>query len=525
VKSRLWLAAAACVAGAGLMAASALAAGSGVSAKGGTLRVDNRSDFDFVDPALSYFSHTWQMMYVTCAKLVNFPDAEGEAGTRLVPEVASAMPAVSPDGKTFTFSLKKTFKFSTGQPVTAQTFAYAWQRASDPRLNSPAVGYTKDIASTKAIGNWKLRVTLKKQVPDFLSRLTMPFFCPLPVGTPIVPEGISAPVPGSGPYYVKEWVRNRTAVLERNPNYKGGRTANPDRIVYTIGNTQDASRLRLERGETDLGPIPPAATAELLDKYGLNKSRFFIRKNLVQWYLAFNHDRPLFKNNAQLKRAVSHALDRPALARQQGLLAGARTDQLLPIGMPGYRDWNIYSLKGANVKLGQQLAKGHTRDGKAVMYTFNSSHGPTTAQVVQFNLKQIGIDVEIRMFDRVVGHEKSATRGEPFDISYDAWNADYPDPSNFLNTLLDGGRIQADHNTNTAYFNDPSINKRLAQASRLGGQSRYDAYSLLDRDIIKDKAPLAPFLTVMSRVFVGPNVGCFSYHPVYQTNLAAVCLK
>ena len=526
MKARLWLAAAAAVAGAGLMCAAALGGTVATGAnKGGTLRVDSRSDFDFIDPALAYFSHSWQMEYVTCAKLVNFPDAEGTAGTKLVPEVAAAMPAVSRNGKTLTFTLRKTFKFSNGQPVTAQTFAYAWKRLADPKLSSPAVQYLKDVKSTQAIGNWKLRVVLNTQAPDFLARLTMPFFCPLPVGTPAVAEGLSAPLVGSGPYYVKEWTKNRTAVLERNPNYRGSRVANPDRIVYTFGNTADASRLRLERGDVDLGPIPPAAVSELLSKYGLNKGRFFIRKNLVQWYLALNHDRPLFKGNDALGKAVNTALDRPALVRQHGLLAGARTDQVLPVGIPGFRDWNIYSLKGANVKLAQRLAKGATRDGKAVMYTFNTTHGPTVAQMVQYQLKQIGVDVDIRVWDRVVEHEKMATRGEAFDIGYEAWNADYPDPSNYMNVLLDGRRIQGDHNNNTSYFNDASINRRLEQASRLAGEDRFSTYAELDRDVMRDKAPLAPFLTVMSRVLVGPNVGCFSYHPVYTTNLAAVCVK
>ena len=98
---------------------------------------------------------------------------------------------------------------------------------------------------------------------------------------------------------------------------------------------------------------------------------------------------------------------------------------------------------------------------------------------MQFNLKQIGIDVEIKLFDRVVQHQKAAA-GEPFDLGFDGWGMDYPDPSNFVNVLLDGRRIQADNNQNISYFNDPKYNSRWTRPTRLAGQARLDAYAELD---------------------------------------------
>ncbi len=101
---RLWLSIATLAVGAGLLVAAGFAspassnpakAGS-KAAKGGTLRVDQRQDFDFVDPALAYYSHSWQAEYATTCKLLNFPDKEAKAGgSRIVPEVAASLPAVS----------------------------------------------------------------------------------------------------------------------------------------------------------------------------------------------------------------------------------------------------------------------------------------------------------------------------------------------------------------------------------------------------------------------------------------------
>jgi ABC-type oligopeptide transport system substrate-binding subunit len=125
-----------------------------------------------------------------------------------------------------------------------------------------------------------------------------------------------------------------------------------------------------------------------------------------------------------------------------------------------------------------------------------------------------------------VQHEKVATRGEPFDMTMEGWGADYPDPSNFLNVLLDGTRIQPNHNQNVAYFNNATYNKRLADAYKLSGDQRLKTYAELDRDIMKNEAPLAPFIDRNARFYVSDKVGCFSVSPTRATlHLTVVCKK
>ena len=58
------------------------------------------------------------------------------------------------------------------------------------------------------------------------------------------------------------------------------------------------------------------------------------------------------------------------------------------------------------------------------------------AQIVQFNLKQIGLNVNSHLFARAVQIDKEGTRGEPFDITSEGWIADYADPYDFINVLL-----------------------------------------------------------------------------------------
>ena len=196
--------------------------------------------------------------------------------------------------------------------------------------------------------------------------------------------------------------------------------------------------------------------------------------------------------------------------------------------MPGYKDWNIYPLTGVNsasLAKAKSLAQGSTRGGKATLYGFNSSFGPTVSQVIQFNLKQIGLDVDIKLFDRVVQTEKGGTKGEPFDILLNGWGADYPDPYNFINVLLDGTRIQATNNVNLSYFNDPAWNKKMAQAAALSGDARLAAYAALDRDLSKNGAVLG-YINTNYRAYVSQSTGCFNVSPVHGTiNFVVICKK
>jgi len=294
---RLWLSVALLAIGAGMLLAAGFASPASSNstkagargAVGGTLRADLTSDFDFIDPALAYYSHSWQMEYSTTCKLLNFPDKEASAGgTRITPEVATGLPAVSANGRTYTFTLRKTFKFADGTPVTAANFAYALNSDLQPKMSSPSTTFIGDIVGAsnvlagkaasasgiKVLSPTKLSITLTKVAPDFLARITMPFFAAVKTDTPIDPNGIAAPAKGvaCGPYYVSDWTQKRTATLSRNTFYKGSRPHNPDQIVYNIGIPTASQELRLISGETDIGGFPPADAGKLRDQYGVNKT-------------------------------------------------------------------------------------------------------------------------------------------------------------------------------------------------------------------------------------------------------------
>ena len=177
--------------------------GSSRSKAPGEPPASTRACIDSVDPALAYTFSSWQLLAATCAKLVNYPDKPAPAGSQLIPEVAQSLPSRSADGKTYTFTIRKGFRFSSGEPVTAQTFKHAIERTLSPVMKSAAQNYLRDVVGIGAYESGKaahisgivakgnrLTLHLSAPVPDLPSQLSMPFFCAVPLETPVDPKGV-----------------------------------------------------------------------------------------------------------------------------------------------------------------------------------------------------------------------------------------------------------------------------------------------------------------------------------------------
>src|SRR6185437_13707814 len=103
--------------------------------KGEQLRVSTPTD-TAVDPdPMGGNGRVRQLMYATCANLLYYPDSAGPEGMRLRPEIAAAMPTVSPDGRTYTFKIRSGYRFSppSGEAVTAETFRHTLERSLSPK--------------------------------------------------------------------------------------------------------------------------------------------------------------------------------------------------------------------------------------------------------------------------------------------------------------------------------------------------------------------------------------------------------
>jgi len=252
------------VLGAGLLITSGFASGSHASRNGGTFRVAVFGTFGTPDPALLDYEHLAPVLDATCARLMTYPDRRPPEGFRLVPEVAAHPPAISKNGKTYTFELRRTFRFSNGDRVRANAFEQAFKRFL--KLNPPeAAGVVDDIvgadrfragqaASITGVTarGYRLVITLRKAVPDFAVQMAELPFCAVPPTLPIDPEGVTA-FAAAGPYYITpESVRARRLVLKRNRLYHGRRPHHlASFVVETIGSLKEVLT-RVERGQDDL---------------------------------------------------------------------------------------------------------------------------------------------------------------------------------------------------------------------------------------------------------------------------------
>jgi ABC-type oligopeptide transport system substrate-binding subunit len=152
-----------------------------------------------------------------------------------------------------------------------------------------------------------------------------------------------------------------------------------------------------------------------------------------------------------------------------------------------------------------------------VFYTCNQSPCDRMAQIVQSDLGAIGIDVQVERFPLDELFERVSRKGEPFDLSWNEWVADYADPDNFLNLLLEGSTLPT--------FDDPAFKHRLAEAARLSGPARYLAYGRLATDLARNGAPWVTYGSMQSYDFFSSRMGCQLYQPVYGIDLATLCIR
>ena len=520
-----------------------------VTSTGKELRIPLAGDaIGNADPAVNWGPVFGQLAYATCAYLLNYPDAPGAAGRTLQPEVAAAMPDVSRDGRTYTFRVRPGFRFSppSAQPVTAETFRYAIERALSPRRAtagepSPAGGLLADLVGVTAFRAGKashisgitvrddtLTFRLTRAAGDFPARLSTSFFCPVPVGTATAAGGgTSTPIAMAGPYYVASAGGGRV-VLERNPNYSGRRPRRTERIVYTDGITAVAAVSRVERGRADYvsgygvgyDPAGPLAPGGVLDRtYGLasragraGNARYLPTPAPGIDAIMFNTRRPLF-HDARMRRAAAYALDRSALA---AVFGEQPSDRLVPAAVSGRRGEIVYTNR-SNLDEARRLA-GHGPRRKATLYFCGDPANVRIAQIVRANLGRIGIDVRIdQSLGCLTGPETH--RLARADMELISHLDPLADPAPFVELAL------GDRYTVPGYRRDTRLRAQIERARATRGDARTAAYSRLEVRLVRDAIPVTVYASFVDPEFFSARVGCrVSQGALNVVDLGALCV-
>jgi len=470
--------------------------------KGGTLHLINASDIDSWDPARTYYAWGWNMNRFYTRNLMSYDSKVGEAGLKLVPDIAKEAGKVSSDGLTYTYTLKDGIKFNDGTAVTSKHIKYGIERifAQDVLSGGPTYlidfldqgqkypGPYKDsdpakmgLKSVETPDDKTIVFKLKEPFGDF------PFLLAMPGAGPVKPEAdtgdkyANKPM-STGPYMMESYEPGKSAVFVRNPNWDQAtdpiRKALPDKIDVQLGVESNEIDNRLLAGTADIdtgqvGVQPNAQTKIQLDP-NLKANADNPVTGFIRYFSISTKVAPF--DNIHCRNAVQYATDKVALQTARGgpEAGGEIGTNMLPPNIAGHDPkldpFNTKSGKPQIDKAKAELAAcGKPNGFKTVIAVRNRGKEPACAEALQQALKQVGIDASIEQSDASLYYR--STIGSPdnvhkkgYGIMSAGWGADWQTGYGYLQILIDGRNILPSGNNNYAELNDPEINSLIDKA-------------------------------------------------------------
>jgi ABC-type transport system substrate-binding protein len=336
--------------------------------RGGTLTIASGQLAASIDPQsrLAWSGQPWQTFSMTNDGLVGFKRVPGPDGETVVANLATSLPAPSPDGRTYAFQLRRGVRYSTGQPVRASDIRYGIERSftvnanQDPNLG--ALFYDNIVSAPTCVSqpttcNLKHGIVtndqtgtitfhLRRADPDFLAKLAMPMAAAIPSEVPRHDTG-THPLPATGPYMIARYQPGKTAILVRNPYFKQwSRDAQPNgypnQIVWRVYKTGDQAAVAVEHGRADYlaDDVSPSRLRQIQTAY---TNQIHPSTALVTDLIVLAGSSTL-RGDLRARQAIAYAIDRNAIINLLGGPQAAQpTCQVLPPNFPGYRPYCPYT--------------------------------------------------------------------------------------------------------------------------------------------------------------------------------------
>ncbi|AKN72064.1 ABC transporter substrate-binding protein [Streptomyces sp. PBH53] len=501
--------------------------------KGGTLTVLNSQPQTDFDPARLYTSGGGNVPSLVFRTLTTRNRENGEAGAKVVPDLATDTGRPNKDATVWTYTLKKGLKYEDGTPITSADIKYGIERSFAPELSGGAPylrdwlvgaadyqGPYKDKKGLSAIETPDSRTIvfhLNKPEGEFPYLATQTQFTPVPKSKDTGTKYEAHPV-SSGPYkVVKNENDGEHLVLERNPHWSAAtdaeRKAYPDTIDVRSGLDSSVINQRLSASQgadaaavttdTNLGP------AELAKVTGDKKLAARVGTGHFGYtsYLAFNPKVKPF-DNPKVRQAVAYAIDRSSVVNAAGgsALAEPATTFLPNQKSFGHTPYDPFpaGASGNPAKAKELLAQAGYKNGLSITLTHSNEKdfetSPEIATAVQDALKKAGITVKLQgLEDNDYRDKIHSVQDEP-GLFLAHWGADWPSGGPFLAPIFDGRQIVKDGaNFNTGQLNDKSVNDEIDAINKLTDlDAAAQRWGALDKKI-GDKALVVPL-----------------FHPVYK---------
>jgi peptide/nickel transport system substrate-binding protein len=522
---------------------------SGASSKtagktGGKLTVLSVGDIQNSDCGQAYYQYDYFFCYATQRPLYSY---KPDDGVHMVPDLASAPPEVSADGKTVTVKIRTGVKFSppVDRAVTSKDVKYAIERMFFSTVQTGyATIYFNDIRGVKAGAKPGTKIP-GVETPDdqtIIFHLTKATAGVLTAGALALPG--TAPVPeewaakfdkktrttlgenqvATGPYMVANnaagksigWQPGKSLHLVRNPNWDKAtdfRPAYVDEIQALSGNddTTVASR-RILAGQGMVNGDWSPGPSTLKEASSKNKNQLVVVETSSIRYVAMNTTVKPF-DNVNVRKAVSAAMDRNALRLARGgPLIGLMATHYLPPGINGFEEAGAAKGPGAdflnatgepNMPLAANYMKKagypsgkYTGGDSVLMVGSNEGTAANVAEIVRSNFEKLGFKVTLRLVTTPVMYGKycQSPAAKVAVCPNMAWGKDFSDGQTLLDPLYNGNNILKEANNNVSQLNVPAINDASEKAKLVTASAdRGSAWANIDK-MITDEAPAVPWL-------------------------------
>jgi len=443
-------------------------------------------------------------------------DADGN----VIPAVATGW--TTEDNQTWTFTLRDDATWSNGDPVTAQDFVYAWQRAADPNTASPYAWYVEltsienaaeivageadpTTLGVTAVDDQTLQVTLTQPLPFFPAMTTYSTLFPAHRAT-IEEFGNDWTKPenmvGNGAYMLDAVSVNEVTRLVKNPNYHSAEDVVIEEIEVFVVNDRNQSLTRYQAGEFDMMDDLPAGTYPALEAEFPDETHSTPR--LCSYYYAFNFTDSGNEalQDVNVRKALSYAVNREVIVDQ--VLKGGQSPayNFTHEATAGFEMPEIYYSDIAyNDRMEQakelMAEAGYGPDNPIelnLIYNTSDSHR-AIATVISQMWKPLGVNTVLSNYE---WQSYIDIRGEQnFDVARSAWCGDYNEASTFLDL------VTTTHGANDGKYSNAEVDQLMADSRTM--EDPNVAYTQVEQ-ILADEMAIIPIYHYTQNFMLDPTI-------------------
>jgi len=505
--------------------------------KGGTLQMVATADVDSLDPARAYYGYVWNLMRLYTRQLVAYDAKPGEAGNKLVPDMATDLGKSENNGQKWTYTLKPGMKFQDGTPITTKDIKYGIERIfaqdvisggptyavtflDDPKNPYPGPYKDKDpnklgLKSIVTPDDNTIVFNLNKPFTDWPYILATPGASPVPKSVDQGPKGGSKyafnPV-SSGPYQVEKYQPGKLIHWVRNTNWDPAtdpiRKALADDVVMTEGLSADDVDKRIIANQADVAPeatgVQVAQQSQILRDPAL-KARADNASTIYTRYIAISGTVPPL-NNIHCRAAVQYAANKVDLQGARGgpIAGGDIATNMSPPSLVGFQKFETYpdgpDHRGDLDKAKSELAACGKPNGFSTnIATTDKGKGPPVAEALQAGLKRAGINAKIiqrdasAYYSEFVGSPKSV-KDNGLGLMVAGWGFDFPTPYGFYESIVDSRQIKPKGNSNYSEIRSPEVDKLLDEVTATTDEAKIKELSLALDKAVMATGQLMPFV-------------------------------